>query len=293
MNMGNAVAQLVKALRYKPEGRGFNSRWCHWNFSVTQSFRPHYGPGVDSASNRNEYQEYFLGGKGGRCVGLTTLPPSWVVLKSGSLNLLEPSGPVQACNGIALPLPLSWTFCAPQKIDCKCCKSIITFLFSWPHSNELWSFSGDNSWIKNFFCHRYVEILTWRRGSLHNCKAVIVTRSWILLGCDWHCKTWQYYSAKFFVLCRNSKESSELWRYFWLMLYIFQHNQLFKRKILFFFPLSFRGTYFDSFVLHHTQYWHLCSMNSFASILASKHIPEWTWAEQEHMCITVNWRSVT
>jgi len=27
------------------------------------------------------------------------------VLKSGSLNLLEPLGPVQACNGIALPLP--------------------------------------------------------------------------------------------------------------------------------------------------------------------------------------------
>jgi len=27
------------------------------------SFRPHYGPGVDSASNRNEYQEYFLGVK--------------------------------------------------------------------------------------------------------------------------------------------------------------------------------------------------------------------------------------
>ena len=24
----------------------------------------------------NEYQKYFLGGKGGRCVGLTTLPPS-------------------------------------------------------------------------------------------------------------------------------------------------------------------------------------------------------------------------
>jgi len=26
-----------------------------------------------------------------------------IALKSGSLNLLEPSGPVQACNGIALP----------------------------------------------------------------------------------------------------------------------------------------------------------------------------------------------
>jgi hypothetical protein len=28
-----------------------------------------------------------------------------IVLKSGSLNLLESSGPVQPCNGIALPLP--------------------------------------------------------------------------------------------------------------------------------------------------------------------------------------------
>ena len=32
-------------------------------------------------------------------------------LKSGSLNLLEPSGPVQACNGIILPLPLSSGLC--------------------------------------------------------------------------------------------------------------------------------------------------------------------------------------
>ena len=28
-----------------------------------QYFRSHYGPGVDSASNRNEYQVYFLGVK--------------------------------------------------------------------------------------------------------------------------------------------------------------------------------------------------------------------------------------
>jgi hypothetical protein len=32
--------------------------------------------GVNSASNRNEYQEYFLGGKGGQCVRLTALLPS-------------------------------------------------------------------------------------------------------------------------------------------------------------------------------------------------------------------------
>jgi hypothetical protein len=56
------VAQLVEALRYKPEGSGFDPKWCHCSYSVTQSFRPLYSPGVDLASNRNEYQEYFLGG---------------------------------------------------------------------------------------------------------------------------------------------------------------------------------------------------------------------------------------
>jgi hypothetical protein len=25
----HAMVQLVEALRYKPEGRGFDSRWCH------------------------------------------------------------------------------------------------------------------------------------------------------------------------------------------------------------------------------------------------------------------------
>jgi hypothetical protein len=54
---------VFEVLRYKLAGRGFDSRCCHWNFSVTKSFRSRYGPGVDSASNRNEYQVYFLGEK--------------------------------------------------------------------------------------------------------------------------------------------------------------------------------------------------------------------------------------
>ena len=33
--LGHAMAQFVEALRYKPEGGGFDSRWCHWNFSLT------------------------------------------------------------------------------------------------------------------------------------------------------------------------------------------------------------------------------------------------------------------
>jgi len=72
---GKSVTQFAEALRYKPECHGFYSRLCHWNFSLT-AFWMHYGPGVDSAPNRNEYREYFLEGKGGRCVRLTTLPTS-------------------------------------------------------------------------------------------------------------------------------------------------------------------------------------------------------------------------
>ena len=56
-NWGTAVAQWL--------------RFCATNRKVAgsipagvidiKSFRSHYGPGVDSASNRNEYQEHFLG----------------------------------------------------------------------------------------------------------------------------------------------------------------------------------------------------------------------------------------
>jgi len=109
-------------------GWSYCTRWCSWlrhrptsrkvagsipngvieNFSLT-SFPPHYGPWVESASNRNEYQEYFLFCKGGRCVGLTSYHfPVSIVFKSGSLNLLEPSGSVQACTGIAFTCTIRW-----------------------------------------------------------------------------------------------------------------------------------------------------------------------------------------
>jgi hypothetical protein len=34
-----AEAQLVEALHYKPEGRGSDSHWCQWNFSLNQPLR--------------------------------------------------------------------------------------------------------------------------------------------------------------------------------------------------------------------------------------------------------------
>ena len=49
------VAQVFDALRYKSEGHWFDFPWADGDFSLTWSFRPHYGPGVGSASKRNEH----------------------------------------------------------------------------------------------------------------------------------------------------------------------------------------------------------------------------------------------
>ena len=54
MKMADRSSTVVKALCYKSEGLWFDPSWC------LKSFRTHYVPGVDSASNRNEHQEYFL-----------------------------------------------------------------------------------------------------------------------------------------------------------------------------------------------------------------------------------------
>ena len=57
-----------------------------------------------STCNRNEYQVCLLRGKGSRCVGLTTLPPSCSDCKEilGASTFWSTWGAVQACNGIAV-----------------------------------------------------------------------------------------------------------------------------------------------------------------------------------------------
>jgi hypothetical protein len=61
-------------------------------------FQPHCGPGVDAASYRNEYEDYFLRCKGGRCVRLRALPPSC----ADCLEFWEPqpAGTLRACPGL-------------------------------------------------------------------------------------------------------------------------------------------------------------------------------------------------
>jgi hypothetical protein len=58
---GDRCSTAVKVLPYKSEGRWFDPRCCDGIFHWHNSFWSHYGPGVDSASNRNVYEAYFLG----------------------------------------------------------------------------------------------------------------------------------------------------------------------------------------------------------------------------------------
>ena len=71
------------------------------------------GSGINSASNRIEYQEYFLGGKGGRCVGLTTLPPSCV----GCLEIWNPQCLSRSVMGLLYLYLYLFTYCTQPRIS--------------------------------------------------------------------------------------------------------------------------------------------------------------------------------
>jgi hypothetical protein len=99
--IGDRGSTVVKVLRYKSEDRWFDPRWCQFSIDINPSART---MALGSTQPLTEMSiRRFPGGKGGRCVWLTTLPPSRALIKkSGNLNFLEPSGPPQACNGTAL-----------------------------------------------------------------------------------------------------------------------------------------------------------------------------------------------
>jgi hypothetical protein len=50
-------SKVVRTVCSKPEGRGFETRWVEWMFSIYQILPTALGPGFHSASNRIEYQK--------------------------------------------------------------------------------------------------------------------------------------------------------------------------------------------------------------------------------------------
>jgi len=80
---------------YKTRMEVLSSSGNAW-FISSGNFRPHYDPGVVSTSNRNDYQEYFMGGKGSWCVVLTTLSSSC----ADRLEIWDPQLPetLRACS---------------------------------------------------------------------------------------------------------------------------------------------------------------------------------------------------
>ena len=94
---GTAVAQWLRCCATNTKVAG--SIPAGVNEIFIESFRT-MALGSTQPLTEMSTKEYFLGVKSGRCVRLTTLPPSCaVVTKSGNLNFLESSGPLQACNG--------------------------------------------------------------------------------------------------------------------------------------------------------------------------------------------------
>jgi hypothetical protein len=106
---GDRGSTVVKVLHYKSEGGWFDPRWCHWNSSLTWILLITLWPWGRLSLWQKWIPGVFPGGKCDRCVRLTNLPPSCAVVKKfGNLNFLVPSGPLQACNGTALPFFYKW-----------------------------------------------------------------------------------------------------------------------------------------------------------------------------------------
>jgi hypothetical protein len=84
MEKGHVVEQLAEALRYKPEDRGFDSRWGHSSGCImgsTQSLKEMSTRGISWV-------------KSDRCVGLTTLQPACADCLEimGASNFWSPKG---------------------------------------------------------------------------------------------------------------------------------------------------------------------------------------------------------
>jgi len=83
---GTAVAQWLKCCARNRKVAGSIPASVSEFFIDTKFFRSHYGPGVVSAFNRNDYQEYFLEEKAAGAQRLSR-PPTIQKLGAGNHTL--------------------------------------------------------------------------------------------------------------------------------------------------------------------------------------------------------------
>jgi len=166
---------VVKVLYYKSEGRWFDPSWCQWIFHWHNPFDRTMA--LESTQPLTEMSTRSISrGKGGRCVRLTTLPPSCaVVTKSGNLNFLEPSGPLRACNGTALLFTLIslWHFILEQ--DTKAQTGAEAQFYSFFNFCFRWGLGGQR--------HTSAALASGKRPGTHCIRGGIVSRVG-LDGCE-------------------------------------------------------------------------------------------------------------
>jgi len=117
---GSAVAQWLRCCATNRKVAGSIPAGISGFFVDIMYFRSHYCPGVNSASNRNEYQECFLGVKAADAGGWQPyhhpVPLSWNLGNLTSWNPLGLSRPVTGLlylyntTGFVLSIFVKWHF---------------------------------------------------------------------------------------------------------------------------------------------------------------------------------------
>jgi hypothetical protein len=131
-----------------------------------------------TSSNRNEFQEYFLRGKGGRCVGLT-LP--LLCAHFQQIWETQPPGILRACPDL---YRYFWTFTFTNFT------TFCTMPFRWcevcpPLSGVPISCLAANSFYKPVHC---ISLLIHHRHIWHHCPQQTVSQNIVQSPSNWHHK---------------------------------------------------------------------------------------------------------